>query len=233
MQERSFAIAAGPGVRWHSRRLLPALCLAVLNIPGVLYAQTGPSLPHLKFTKTLKGSVPEFKALTIDTSGRGTYESHGLEDTSDPREIQISAATTDRMFGLAQALNNFRSLVLDSHHRVANMGQKAFTYQDATEINKVQFNFTENRTAQQLTDLFENISNVEERINELEYDMKYDHLDLPQALLQIQEGMKDNLYVETALMIPTLEKISSNSRYMHLAQFRAQEIVQRIQQTKQ
>jgi hypothetical protein len=33
-------------------------------------------------------------------------------------------------------------------------------------------------------------------------------------------------------MIPTLEKISTNPRFMHLAQSRAQEILQRIQENK-
>ena len=40
----------------------------------------------------------------------------------------------------------------------------------------MQYNYTENRAAQQLTDILEKISNVEERIAQLEYAMKYDHL---------------------------------------------------------
>ncbi len=112
------------------------------------------------------------------------------------------------------------------------MGLKVFTYEAGTEINRVQFNYTENRAAQQLADILDKISNVEEQINQLEYDMRYDHLGLPQTLLQIQNGLYDHDYVEAALMIPTLEKISADSRYLHLAQVRAQEIVQRIQENK-
>ena len=102
------------------------------------------------------------------------------------------------------------------------MGLKALTYQAGKETNQVQYNYTENRTAQQLTDIFEKIGNVEEQIAGIEYDMKYDHLSLPQNLRQIQEGLDDHSYVEAPLMIPTLEKISTNPRFMHLAQFRAQ-----------
>lgn len=233
MRESSLPITVGSEVHRPWRLCLASGLLVLLGAPFILHAQAPPTLPRIKFTKALKGSIPEFKALSVDTSGHATYESHALGDTSSPRELQISEATTARIFALAQALSNFRSLDLDSHHRVANMGLKTISYQNGEEVNKVQFNFTENRTAQHLTDIFENISNVEERINQLEYDMKYDHLDLPQALLQIQQGMSDGLFVETALMIPTLEKISTNSRFMHLAQFRAQEIMQRIQQTKQ
>jgi hypothetical protein len=109
------------------------------------------------------------------------------------------------------------------------MGMKTLTYEAGNETSKVQYNYTENRTAQQLTDILEKIGNVEERISQLEYDMKYDPLGLPQTLLQIEEGLDDNDFVEPALMIPTLQKISTNSRFMHLAQSRAEGIVQRVQ----
>ena len=191
-----------------------------------------PTVPRLTFTKTLKGSSPEYMALSIDANGKGTYDSHKLEDSSAPRPVQISAGTTARIFSLAQSLNYFRSLDLDSHHKVANMGLKTLTYDAGKGINQVQYNFTENRTAQQLTDMLEKIANVEERIVQLEYAMKYDHLSLPEALRQIQEGMDDHNFVEAALMIPTLEKISTNPRFMHVAQSRAQEIMQRIRENK-
>ena len=171
-------------------------------------------------------------SLSIDANGDGTYDSHKLDDPPTPHSLQISAGTTERIFSLAQSLNYFRGLDLDSHHKVANMGLKTLTYEAGNEINKVQYNYTENHVAQQITDVIEKICNVEERIAELEYAMKYDHLGLPQTLLQIQEGLDDQDYVEASLMIPTLEKISTNPRFMHLAQSRAQEIMQRIQKNK-
>lgn len=195
-------------------------------------AQVAPKVSRLTFTKTLKGSSPEYFALSLDANGQGTYDSHTLEDPPAPRPLQISAATAAQIFSLTQSLHNFRSLDLDSHRKVANTGLKTLAYQDDTETNQVQFNYTENRTAQQLTDVLEKISNVEERISQLEYAMKYDHLNLPQTLRQIQVGMGDHLFVECELMIPTLDKISSNARYMHLAQSRALEILQRIQKNK-
>ncbi len=211
---------------------MAAAILALL--PGVypLNAQQNETVPRLTFTRTLKGSSPEFIALSVDANGKGTYDSHSLKDSPSPQPVQISADTTARIFSLADSLNDFRGLNLDSRHRVANMGLKVLTYEAGTEVNRVQFNYTENHTAQQLIDILEKISNVEEQINQLEYDMKYDHLSLPQTLLQIQNGLYDHDYVEAALMIPTLEKISANSRYLHLAQARAQEIMQRIQESK-
>ena len=228
----SFAITLSSKVR-----RLCSLCLATAFLgllPGVytLQAQVGLSVPRITFTKTLKGSSPEYMALSIDANGQGTYDAHTLEDSPAPHPVQISAETTARIFSLAQSLNYFRSLDLNSRHKVADMGLKTLTYEAGKEINKVQYNYTENHVAQQLTDMFEKIGNVEERIAQLEYAMKYDHLSLPQALRQIQDGLNDHNYVEATLMIPTLEKISTNPRFMHLAQSRAQEIVQRIRENK-
>jgi hypothetical protein len=199
-------------------------------LPGLytLPAQVTASLPRITFTKILKGSSPECMTLSIDANGAGYYDSHKLDDPPASHPLQISAGTTARIFSLAESLNYFRSVDLDSHHKVANMGLKTLTYEASKENNRVQYNYTENRAAQQLTETLEKISNVEEQIRQLEYDMKYDHLSLPEALRQIQVGMDDHNYVEATLMIPTLEKISSNPHFLHLAQSRAQEIMQRI-----
>jgi hypothetical protein len=205
-----------------------ALTAEVYTLP----AQVTPAVPRITFTKALKGSSPEYMALSIDANGKGTYDSHKLEDAPAPRPLQISAGTAARIFSLAESLNYFRALQLDTHHKVANMGLKTLTYEAGKQINKVQYNYTENRAAQQLTEMLEKISSVEERIGQLEYAMRYDHLSLPETLREIQEGMNDHNFVEAALMIPTLEKISTDPRFMHLAQARAQEIMQRIQENK-
>lgn len=226
------AITPGSDVVRFGSLGLAAVCLALLAGGSIFRAQTPPAVPCVTFTKTLTGSSPEYLSLSIDSNGKGMYDSHKLGDPAAPRPLQISAETTAQIFSLTQSLDYFRTLNLDSHHRVAYMGQKILTYQDTREVNKVQFNYSENRSAQQLTDIFEKISNVEERITELDYAMKYDHLNLPQVLSQVQYGIDNNYFVEAALMIPTLEKISADSHYLHLAQSRAREIEQRIQKNK-
>jgi len=59
--------------------------------------------------------------------------------------------------------------------------------------------------------------------------MKYDPLGLSQELLQIQIELNDKSLADPQLLIPTLEKIAHGSRFLHLAQVRAQEIIERVQ----
>jgi hypothetical protein len=207
-----------------------------VGIPGLLVvvcavlAQDSRPVPRIAYTKTLKGSVPEYMALSVDANGQGTYEARKLADAPSPRPLQISPATTQQLFSLAESLDYFRSLSLESRHKVANLGQKTLTYEAGGQVSRVQFNYTENRTAQQLTDLFEKIGNVEGHISQLEYAMKYDPLSLPQQLREIQIELYERNLLEAELLVPTLQKIASNPRFLHLAQSRAQEILRQIQE---
>ena len=191
-----------------------------------------PSVPSIGFSKTLKGGSPEYLEVRIGANGQGTYQSRSSQDAVMPVSLQVSAAMTAEIFSLAKSLNYFHSLDLETHHKIANMGLKILTYQNGNEVNKVQFNYTEKRAGQRLTDIFEKISNVEERISDLEHAMKYDRLSVPEILAQIQDALDDGSFVEASLMIPTMEKISTDPHLMHLAQSRAQEILARIRQNK-
>ena len=188
-------------------------------------------LPRLTYTKTLKGSTPEFLALTVSANGEGTYEGRSLSDPPNPRPLKLSTATTQRLFELAGELENFRGIDLESHRKVANLGMKTLRYEAGGQENHVQFNYTLNRDAQQLADLFEKIASVEQHLATLEFAMKYDHLSLPQELLQIQIDLENRALADPELLVPTLEKITQNPRFLHLAQARAQDILKRLQTT--
>jgi hypothetical protein len=194
-----------------------------------LYRAQQPSATELTYSKTLKGSVPEYTKITVDSTGAGSYEGRKLDEAANPRSLRLSPGTTHELFDLAAELNYFRSDKLESHKKVANLGQKTLTYRAGSEVNQVKFNYTQNRAAQDLADLFEKIASVEQHITALEYDIKYDHLSLPRQLLQIQIDLDNKALAEPELMVPILEKITQNSRFLHLAQTRAQNILQRIQ----
>jgi hypothetical protein len=130
IQGGSLAITPGSDVFRLGSRGLAAVCLALLTVGSFFWAQTPPAVPCVTFTKALKGSSPEYLSLTIDSNGKGVYDSHKLGDPSSPRPLQISVETTAQIFSLTRSLDYFRSLNLDSHHRVADMGQKNLTYQD-------------------------------------------------------------------------------------------------------
>jgi len=199
--------------------------------PAAAFPQA-PAVPaKLTYSRTFKGSTPEYLAIIVDSKGSGTYEGRKLDEAQilSPRPLQLSAATTERIFALAAELRNFQSIQLESHKKVANLGEKIFTYEQGGHVNRVVFNYTENRIARELVDLFEAVGQVQEHVGALEFEMKYDPLGLSQELLQIQIELNGKSLIDPQMLIPTLEKIAHDSRFLHLAQVRAQQIIDRVQ----
>lgn len=220
----------------------------ITNVPSAIFRRSGARLvlllmacgcgpgasaqatsATLTYTRLLKGSVPEYTAVTVHSDGTGAYEGRKADEAPSPRPLKLSPSTTEELFDLAARLNHLRSIDLESHRKVADLGLKTFTYEEGGEKNSCQFNYTLNRRAQELTDLFERIATVERHLIGLEYAMKYDHLSLPQELLQIQIDLDNKAISDPQLLVDTLEQIAHNSRYLHVAQVRAQNILQRVQ----
>ena len=188
--------------------------------------------PRVTYTRTLPGSVPEYLALMVNSDGSGSYEGRKLADPARPRELKLSPETTQKIFALTSELNNFRDSNLNSKKKVANLGLKTLTFESGGEKSQVQFNYTQQRQARDLVDLFEKVAGAEEAIDSLEYDIKYDPLSLPQELLGIQIALSHDDLAEPQLIAPWLEQISSNSRFLHVAQARAQEILKSVNHDK-
>ncbi len=213
------------------RALIPFFALVIMagGLPASIFPQTAGPPAKLTYSRTFKGSTPEYLLITVDSKGLGTFEGHKLDEAQSPRQFQLSAGTTERIFALARQLHNFQSVDLDSRKKVADLGQKTFTYQQGEDVNRVAFNFTENRMALELVNIFEGVATVEEHVAALEFEMKYDPLGLPRELLQIQIELNNKSLAGPEMLLPTLEKIAHGSRFLHLAQVRAQQIIERIQ----
>ncbi|HEV2348789.1 MAG TPA: hypothetical protein VG028_02980 [Terriglobia bacterium] len=208
---------------------LKSLALVVICLAGNSAAQQAPAPARVTFTKVLEGSSPEFEEVAVDSTGAATYDGRKLSDPPSPRSITLSPATTQKVFALAHALNDFKSIDLESHKKVANLGRKTFTYEQGAVKNQAEFNYSLRREAQDLAELFERIATVEEHVKALEYDSKYDPLSLPNELLLIQIEFHDKAVAEPELLTPVLEQIVRNSHFLHLAQVRARDILQHIQ----
>jgi hypothetical protein len=216
---------------WRWGVLIPFFGLVSMagSYPAAIFLQTTGAPAKLTYSRVFKGSTPEFLRLTVDSKGSGTFEGHKLDEAQGPRPFQLSAATTERIFALVAQLDFFHSLDLESHKKVANLGQKTLTYQQGQDLNRVAFNYTENRNARELVDIFEAVGTVEQHLAALEFEMKYDPLGLSQELLQIQSELNNKSLADPEILLPALEKIARGSRFLHLAQVRAQQIIERIQ----
>ena len=133
---------------------------------------------------------------------------------------------------MAERLHNFQGITLESHKPVADLGRKTFAYEHGSENHSAEFNYTTNRDAQDLADVFEGIVSVNLHVRTLEYSIRYDPLGLPRELSLIQMDLERKALADPELMTPELQAIARDSRFLHVAQVRAENILQRLQQDR-
>jgi hypothetical protein len=211
-----------------TRILAAAFLTAALVLATGSGAQQAGSAPRISYTKILKGSTPEFEQVTVDQSGVAACDTRKLSEPANPRTFKLSPATTQKIFGLAARLHNFQGIELESRRPVANLGRKTLTYESGGEKTSVEFNYTANRDAEELTDVFEGIVSVNLHAATLEYSIRYDPLGLPRELSLIQMDLERKALADPELLAPQLEAIVRDSRFLHVAQVRAENLLHEL-----
>lgn len=183
----------------------------------------------LTFRRVFKSSTPEFIELTVrEDSDDASYEIRQLDDDPGKSPFQVSAPLRAKMFELAGQLNHFQGQDLDVHRKIANLGEKTFSWERGTEAHEVTFNYTLNSTASQLLQIFEGLARQQELLMLLERRMKYDRLGINDALLQFESDLNRKLLPEPQRALPTLDQIASDSRFVEIGRQRARALAERI-----
>jgi hypothetical protein len=186
------------------------LCLA-FSLPAV-------SAPRLVYSKYFKGSVPEFVAITAERDGQTSYQEAQTDD--NPIRFQLAAMDTQEIFDLAEKLDHFQR-PLESSLKVANLGLKTFRFEDGAEKHEIQFNYSQDPTAQALLDWFDRIVETEQHFIQLDRTVHYDKLGVNDVLLQMQITWDRKRLVAPEQFLPLLDRIAKNEGYLHIARERA------------
>jgi hypothetical protein len=182
----------------------------------------------LTYRRIFKSSYPEFVEISINEDGSGTFDIRQLDDTASPQPLQIGSPLVHKMFELADSLHDFQGVDLDVHRRIADLGQKTFTYKKGAEVHQVTFNYTLNSPAQQLLAIFDGLQRQELDVSDMERAMRYDHLGMPDVIARVQSDVKNKLIPEPDALLPTLDQIAQNSELMDMSRQRARAIAEEI-----
>jgi hypothetical protein len=202
--------------------VLVALC------PGTLLRANGPSRSRLSFTKVFEGSSPEYIHITVDQDGQATYQGGSADEPNEPETLQLSEQFTARVFSLVAQLQYFQGIQLETERRVAFMGKKTFAYEKDGQRAEVSYNYTTNRTAEELRELFEKLARSRELIAQLEHRLVFDRLGLMEVVRKLESQFNAGRLAELEQFMPVLEKIAADSRLMQLARSRATALLRRI-----
>jgi hypothetical protein len=128
-------------------------------------------------------------------------------------------------------LNHFKSLDLDVHRKIANLVEKTFRWENGPEGYETTFNYTLNSNASQLLQICEGLARQQELIELLQRRMKYDRLGVNDALLQLDTDVSKGVLPEPQKVLPLLEQIAEDTRFVDIARQRARALAERLRHT--
>jgi len=186
------------------------------------------SAATITFRKVFKMSYPEFVEIKLNESGKGTCDIRQLDEDPNVQPFEVSAAEAGKIFWLAAQLHYFRGVNLDVHRRIASLGQKTFRYDKGSVANEVTFNYTIDENATQLLNIFEGLSRQESDLSDLQRTMRYDRLGVNDVLQQIERDFDNKLLPEPERLLPSLDKLAADEKYIDIARQRARTLASRI-----
>jgi hypothetical protein len=196
--------------------------------PNALGHTLPASNAEITYRKIFKTSYPEFVEIKINESGSGTYDIRQLDEEANPQPFEIGAPLAQRIFSLAAKLHDFQGVDLDVHRRLANLGEKTLQYENGAEKHETKFNYTLDDSASQLVNIFEGLARQTSDISDLVRTMRYDRLGVNDVLLQIESDLNNKLIPEPEHLLPTLDQLAGDDKFIEIARQRARTLAGHI-----
>jgi hypothetical protein len=194
-------------------------------------------------------ATPTHYAMSIDSMGRAAYRSDALLSKTSPSaqspqggpsgtpyilKFVVSRTTTAEIFELTRRAHYFQGN-FESKNRVADSGTKTLSYGEGPDIwrnnpttgirNSTTYNYSDNEAIQQLTDIFQAISNAVELGRRLDYLHRFDKLGLDAELRQAEQLAQEKRLLELQAIAPSLKAIADDSSVINAARKRAQQLL--------
>ncbi len=183
-------------------------------------------VPVVTFDLNWEAATPQNFTITMDMTGKSHYLSRSPtrppEGSDGPEpdyelDFTMSTANRNRILQLAKELNYFNGSFDYTQHKVANTGKKTLAYADSSQSFHTTYNFSENKGIEEITQIFQGISNTVEHGRKLQFMRRFDKLALASELQAMEGLLKSNYLTELQIIAPILKNISNDPTLMHLA----------------
>jgi hypothetical protein len=208
--------------------LLGSVALASAQARASAASTPSAQTAKVTFRRVFQGSSPEYIELCIwDDAKTATYEIRQMEDDPGSAPFEVGAPLRTKIFGLTAQLHNFQGQDLDVHRKIANLGEKTFRWEQGGVMHETRFNYTLNPAASQLLQIFEGLARQQEHYELITRRMRYDRLGIYDALLQFESDLNRGLLPEPERLVPLLEQIADDPKYVDVARKRARMLADR------
>lgn len=197
-----------------------------------------PPVPTVTFTFDWPSIQPNHYSVVVGSTGSAAYQSRSTESSGqqgvsgDPYMVKftVSEPTRSRIFELARTANYFNGDFDFKKHRVAFAGTKTLAYVDAGKNYQTSYNWSQNPAIEELTTIFEGISNTQEAARRLTQLRQFDKLGLDDELKYMEDLANIHMLAEVQSIAPLLEELAADPAVMHVARQRAQRLLQLARQ---
>ena len=218
-----------------------AVCAALLAV--LLQAQNAgpapaqnPAVPTITYDRVWEAYTPQEVTFTVESTGPARYLSRNPFKTPDQRETDpdftleftMSAATRDKIFRDAKEANYFHGDFTFKKHAVSSTGKKSLTYADQSRHFETTYDYSENKAIEEITNIFQGISNTIEHGRKLQYLRRFDRLGLEEELKGMESLAENGYLAEVQLIAPTLESIANDPAILNIARQRARRLLAKV-----
>ena len=176
-------------------------------------------------------TTPQERSVPVESNGERVMQAEdAASQDAFHKQFQASEALRQKIFGLAEQTNFFSGQFDFTKHAVAQTGSKTLSYEDSAHHSSTTYNYSEDPSIQELTDVFQGISQTIEGGRKLEFDRRFDKLSLDQDLKGLEDLSNEGHLQEVQAIAPLLQRIAADRTVMHIAQQRAERILRKAGQ---
>jgi hypothetical protein len=196
--------------------LLMAFCGEVLAQNPQVKAPAGSRFPTVIFTSVLWSADPAYYSIAVDSTGTATYQSapESLERTGVPYTIEfhVSDRTRRTTFNLVRELDFFRGETPKQHVLDEKSTVHTLIYHDLDFDTHLTYGASPNSDAEELTSIFEEISETLEYGRRLAYFQQHDSKAIASELRRLQANADRHVLRELQIIMPVLKSLAADTR---------------------
>ena len=198
------------------------MILILLALSGELLAQnpqvktrSGSRFPTVIFTSVLWNADPASYSIAVDAAGTATYQSapESIERTGVPYAIRfhVSDRTRRTIFNLVRTLDYFRGEIQVEQASTAKDKARILMYRDLPLSTRLTYSGSSDSDVEELTSIFEEVSETLEYGRRLAYFQKYDRKRITSELRALQADADRHFLRELPTIAPVLKSLATDA----------------------
>lgn len=202
----------------------------LLVVAGFAVLVQAASSPQFLWKKQDSRGVIESYGVELNGNGSGQFHFQRRDQDEIRQAIVLKPSAIEALralFRKADFLEESRNFI--SNRKVAYTGTKTVRFEDGTRRREVVYDYTEDRTLQEITNFFENLCQQERALFEMDLALRYDRLGIPKKLDELDRNLGANRIVAPERFAPILEKIHADQTLMNLARKEAKRLLSKLE----